>query len=166
MRSIIVIFTFLSSIMSQDSWSEGNMKGLKNFYVNVVIDGLEGNLSEDWVKTKVTSNIKEYKIGTSENIAYPLLKILLVGKSMSEISNTYYTIEFSVIHYSVSVEEYSESFTYSEELKKFRTSKVYEHQSIGYSNNEYLRDRLLTALDEHLELFIGQWFADNPRHQF
>ncbi|HIA90941.1 MAG TPA: hypothetical protein EYO13_01515 [Candidatus Marinimicrobia bacterium] len=157
---------FISVVVCQDDWHDGNMHGLNNFAINVIVDGLEGTVSSAWIKSKIIENLEEYKIRTSEEVAYPLLRILLVGESMVEVPGTYYTVEFSVIHHTVSIEEYSESFTNIEELTKFRTSKVYEHQSIGYSNNEYLRDRLLTALDDHLELFIGQWFADNPRHQF
>ncbi len=158
---------FLISILSaQDNWQEGNLNKLNRFNVSVIVDGLEGTLSSDWIKSKVAENLEEYKIRTTEEAAYPLLRVILVGRSMVEVPGTYYTVEFAVIHHSVSVEEYSESFTYNEELKNFRTSKVYEHQSIGYSNNDILKDRLLSALDEHLELFIGQWFADNPRRQF
>lgn len=165
MKKLIIIL-LLSTLFCQDNWHDGNMQGLNHFNVIVVVDGLEGALSSAWIKSKIIENLEEYKIQTSEAIAYPLLRILLVGKSMVEVPGTYYTVEFSVIHHMVNVEEYSESFTYNEELQKFRTSKMYEHQSIGYSNNEFLRDRILTALDDHLELFIGQWFADNPRSQY
>ncbi len=166
MKIIISILTLLSFINSQDLWSDGNMRDIKNFYVNVFVVGLEGTLSEDWVKSKIINNLEEYRISTSEEFVYPQLRLLVVGKPMNEVPSTYYTIEFSVFHYSVSIEEYSDSFTYDEEIKKFRTSKIYEEQSIGYSNNTDLRERLLSAIDDHFQLFIRQWFADNPRHQF
>ena len=166
MIRLLSFLLFINIIFCQDSWHDGNMNGLNLFHVNVVVDGLEGTLSSDWIKSKIIENLEEYKIQTTEETAYPLLRILLAGKSMVEVPGIYYTVEFSVIHHTVSVEEYSESFTYNEELQKFRTSKVYEHQSIGYSNNEYLKERVLTALDDHLNHFIGQWFADNPRRQF
>ena len=153
-------------MFSQENWHEGNLNTLNNFNVNVIVDGLEGTLSSEWIKSKIVEELDEYKIQSSKNIGYPLLRILLMGKSMIEVPGTYYIIEFSVIHHSVTIEEYSESFTYNEPLKNFRVSKLYEHQSIGYSNNEYLRERLLTALDDHMTLFISQWFADNPRRQF
>jgi hypothetical protein len=142
------------------------MNKLANFNVNVVVDGLEGTVSSEWIQSKIVEELDEYKIQSSENIEYPLLRILLMGKSMIEVPGTYYIIEFSVIHHSVTIEEYSESFTYNEQINKFRVSKLYEHQSIGYSNNEHLRERLLTALDGHMSLFISQWFADNPRRQY
>ncbi len=142
------------------------MNGINNFNVNVIVDGLEGALSSDWIQSKIVEELDEYKIRSSENIEYPLLRILLMGNSMIEVPGTYYTVEFSVIHHTVTVEEYSDSFTFNEQIKNFRVSKLYEHQSIGYSNNDHLRERLLTALDDHMTLFVAQWFADNPRKQF
>ncbi len=142
------------------------MNGINNFNVNVFVDGLEGTLSSDWIKSKIVEKLDEYKIQSTETIEYPLLNITLMGKSMIEVPGTYYTVEFSVIHHTVTVNEYSESFTFNEQIKNFRLSKLYEHQSIGYSNNEHLRDRLLSALDDHMSLFVAQWFADNPRKQF
>jgi len=166
MKNLFTIIFIINSLFSQENWHEGNMIGLNNFNINVVVDGFDGTLSSEWIQSKIVEELDEYKIQSSENIEYPLLRILLMGKSMVEVPGTYYIIEFSVIHHTVTVEEYSESFTYNEQINNFRVSKLYEHQSIGYSNNEFLRERLLTALDDHMKLFISQWYTDNPRRQF
>ena len=48
----------------------------------------------------------------------------------------------------------------------FCLAKVYEPHSIGYSVDREVKKHLESALFDHMDLFLDQWFQDNPRRRF
>ena len=64
------------------------------------------------------------------------------------------------------MENYIENFNDNELTKDFSLAKIYEHQSIGYSVDRELKTHLESALFDHMDLFLDQWFQDNPRRRF
>ena len=66
----------------------------------------------------------------------------------------------------LSMDNYIENFNNDEMTKDFSLAKVYEHQSIGYSVDRELKKHLESALFDHMDLFLDQWFQDNPRRRF
>ena len=85
---------------------------------------------------------------------------------MEEVPGFYYTVEVSLFNYMLTMENYIENFNDNELTKDFSLAKIYEHQSIGYSVDRELKTHLESALFDHMDLFLDQWFQDNPRRRF
>ena len=163
---IIVSISSLAISPGQTRWHESNLKGLDQLKVEIIIDGLENAISPTWVESYVITKLDQYKIWVKEDQPYPLLQVLIVGRSLDEVPGFYYTVEVSLFNYTLSIDNYIENFNDNKMTKDFSLAKIYEHQSIGYSIDRELKTHLESALFDHMDLFLDQWFQDNPRRRF
>ena len=163
---IIVSTLFLTVSLSQTRWHESNLKGLDQLKVEIIVDGLENAISPTWVESYVVAKLDQYKIWVNEKQPYPLLRVFIVGRPLEEVPGFYYTVEVSLFNYILTMENYIENFNDNEMTKDFSMAKIYEHQSIGYSIDRELKTHLESALFDHMDLFLDQWFQDNPRRRF
>jgi hypothetical protein len=53
MKNLFTVIFIINSMFSQENWHEGNLNTLNNFNVNVIVDGLEGTLSSEWIQSKI-----------------------------------------------------------------------------------------------------------------
>ena len=163
---IIVSISFLAISLGQTRWHESNLKGLDQLSIEVIVDGLENAISPAWVESYVIEKLDQYKIWTKVDQPYPLLRVFIVGRPLEEVPGFYYTVEVSLFNYILTMENYIENFNDNELTKDFSLAKIYEHQSIGYSVDRELKTHLESALFDHMDLFLDQWFQDNPRRRF
>ena len=163
---IIVSILFLTISPGQTRWHESNLKGLDQLSIEVIVDGLENAISPAWVESYVIEKLDQYKIWTKLDQPYPLLRVFIVGRPLEEVPGFYYTVEVSLFNYILTMENYIENFNDNELTKDFSLAKIYEHQSIGYSVDRELKTHLESALFDHMDLFLDQWFQDNPRRRF
>ena len=163
---IIVSTLFLTISPGQTRWHESNLKGLDQLSIEVIVDGLENAISPTWVESYVIEKLDQYKIWTKLDQPYPLLRVFIVGRPLEEVPGFYYTVEVSLFNYMLTMENYIENFNDNELTKDFSLAKIYEHQSIGYSVDRELKTHLESALFDHMDLFLDQWFQDNPRRRF
>ena len=163
---IIVSTLFLTVSLSQTRWHESNLKGLDQLKVEIIVDGLENAISPTWVESYVVAKLDQYKIWVNEKQPYPLLRVFIVGRPLEEVPGFYYTVEVSLFNYILTMDNYIENFNNNEMTKDFSLAKIYEHQSIGYSIDRELKTHLESALFDHMDLFLDQWFQDNPRRRF
>mgnify|MGYP001201890333 FL=1 len=163
---IIVSISFLAISLGQTRWHESNLKGLDQLSIEVIVDGLENAISPAWVESYVIEKLDQYKIWTKLDQPYPLLRVFIVGRPLEEVPGFYYTVEVSLFNYMLTMENYIENFNDNELTKDFSLAKIYEHQSIGYSVDRELKTHLESALFDHMDLFLDQWFQDNPRRRF
>jgi len=163
---IIVSTLFLTVSLSQTRWHESNLKGLDQLKVEIIVDGLENSISPTWVESYVVAKLDQYKIWVNEKQPYPLLRVFIVGRPLEEVPGFYYTVEVSLFNYILTMDNYIENFNDNEMTKDFSLAKIYEHQSIGYSIDRELKTHLESALFDHMDLFLDQWFQDNPRRRF
>ncbi len=163
---IIVSISFLAISLGQTRWHESNLKGLDQLSIEVIVDGLENAISPTWVESYVIEKLDQYKIWTKLDQPYPLLRVFIVGRPLKEVPGFYYTVEVSLFNYMLTMENYIENFNDNELTKDFSLAKIYEHQSIGYSVDRELKTHLESALFDHMDLFLDQWFQDNPRRRF
>ena len=167
LNRIILALALIHSIgSSQERWHESNLKGMDQLKIQIIIDGLENAISPLWVKSYVEAKLDQYKIWIKDDQPYPLLRVFIVGRSLEEVPGFYYTVEISVLNYILSMDNYIENFNDDVMTKDFSLAKVYEHQSIGYSVDRELKKHLESALFDHMDLFLDQWFQDNPRRRF
>jgi len=150
----IVSVSFLAISPCQTRWHESNLKGLDQLKVEIIVDGLENAISPTWVESYVVAKLDQYKIWIKEDQPYPLLRVFIVGRPMEEVPGFYY------------MDNYIENFNDNELIKDFSLAKIYEHQSIGYSIDREIKKHLESALFDHMDLFLDQWFQDNPRRRF
>ena len=163
---IIVSTLFLTVSLSQTRWHESNLKGLDQLKVEIIVDGLENAISPTWVESYLVAKLDQYKIWVNEKQPYPLLRVFIVGRPLEEVPGFYYTVEVSLFNYILTMDNYIENFNDNELTKDFSLAKIYEHQSIGYSIDRELKTHLESALFDHMDLFLDQWFQDNPRRRF
>ena len=163
---IIVSISFLAISLGQTRWHESNLKGLDQLSIEVIVDGLENAISPTWVESYVIEKLDQYKIWIKLDQPYPLLRVFIVGRPLKEVPGFYYTVEVSLFNYMLTMENYIENFNDNELTKDFSLAKIYEHQSIGYSVDRELKTHLESALFDHMDLFLDQWFQDNPRRRF
>ena len=163
---IIVSTLFLTVSLSQTRWHESNLKGLDQLKVEIIVDGLENAISPTWVESYVVAKLDQYKIWVNEKQPYPLLRVFIVGRPLEEVPGFYYTVEVSLFNYILTMDNYIENFNDNQLTKDFSLAKIYEHQSIGYSIDRELKTHLESALFDHMDLFLDQWFQDNPRRRF
>ncbi len=163
---IIVSISFLAISLGQTRWHESNLKGLDQLSIEVIVDGLENAISPAWVESYVIEKLDQYKIWIKLDQPYPLLRVFIVGRPLKEVPGFYYTVEVSLFNYMLTMENYIENFNDNELTKDFSLAKIYEHQSIGYSVDRELKTHLESALFDHMDLFLDQWFQDNPRRRF
>ena len=163
---IIVSTLFLTVSLSQTRWHESNLKGLDQLKVEIIVDGWENAISPTWVESYVVAKLDQYKIWVNEKQPYPLLRVFIVGRPLEEVPGFYYTVEVSLFNYILTMDNYIENFNDNEMTKDFSLAKIYEHQSIGYSIDRELKTHLESALFDHMDLFLDQWFQDNPRRRF
>ena len=163
---IVVSISFLAISLGQTRWHESNLKGLDQLSIEVIVDGLENAISPTWVESYVIEKLDQYKIWTKLDQPYPLLRVFIVGRPLKEVPGFYYTVEVSLFNYMLTMENYIENFNDNELTKDFSLAKIYEHQSIGYSVDRELKTHLESALFDHMDLFLDQWFQDNPRRRF
>ena len=163
---IIVSISFLAISLGQTRWHESNLKGLDQLSIEVIVDGLENAISPTWVESYVIEKLDQYKIWIKLDQPYPLLRVFIVGRPLKEVPGFYYTVEVSLFNYMLTMENYIENFNNNELTKDFSLAKIYEHQSIGYSVDRELKTHLESALFDHMDLFLDQWFQDNPRRRF
>ena len=163
---IIVSILFLAISPGQTRWHESNLKGLDQLSIEVIVDGLENAISPTWVDSYVIEKLDQYKIWIKLDQPYPLLRVFIVGRPLEEVPGFYYTVEVSLFNYILSMENYIENFNDNEMTKDFSLAKIYEYQSIGYSIDRVIKKHLESALFDHMDLFLDQWFQDNPRRRF
>ena len=163
---IVVSISFLAISLGQTRWHESNLKGLDQLSIEVIVDGLENAISPTWVESYVIEKLDQYKIWIKLDQPYPLLRVFIVGRPLKEVPGFYYTVEVSLFNYMLTMENYIENFNNNELTKDFSLAKIYEHQSIGYSVDRELKTHLESALFDHMDLFLDQWFQDNPRRRF
>ena len=163
---IIVSILFHSISLGQTRWHESNLKGLDQLKVEIKVDGLENAISPIWVESYVIAKLDQYKIWIKQDQPYPLLRVFIVGRPLEEVPGFYYNVEVSLFNYILTVDNYIENFNDNEMTKDFTLAKIYEHQSIGYSVDRELKKHLESALFDHMDLFLDQWFQDNPRRRF
>ena len=163
---IIVSISFLAISLGQTRWHESNLKGLDQLSIEVIVDGLENAISPTWVESYIIEKLDQYKIWIKLDQPYPLLRVFIVGRPLKEVPGFYYTVEVSLFNYMLTMENYIENFNNNELTKDFSLAKIYEHQSIGYSVDRELKTHLESALFDHMDLFLDQWFQDNPRRRF
>ena len=163
---IIVSISFLAISLGQTRWHESNLKGLDQLSIEVIVDGLENAISPTWVESYVIEKLDQYKIWIKLDQPYPLLRVFIIGRPLKEVPGFYYTVEVSLFNYMLTMENYIENFNNNELTKDFSLAKIYEHQSIGYSVDRELKTHLESALFDHMDLFLDQWFQDNPRRRF
>ncbi len=157
LNRLILAFAIIHSIaFTQERWHESNLKGMDQLKIEIIVDGLENAISPLWVESYVVAKLDQYKIWIKEDQPYPL----------EEVPGFYYTVEVSVFNYILLMDNYIENFNDDEMTKDFSLAKVYEHQSIGYSIDRELKKHLESALFDHMDLFLDQWFQDNPRRRF
>ena len=165
-RIILALAIFQSISLPQERWHESNLKGMDQLKIEIIIDGLENAISPLWVESYVVAKLDQYKIWIKDDQPYPLLRVFIVGRPLEEVPGFYYTVEVSVFNYILLMDNYIENFNDNEMTKDFSLAKVYEHQSIGYSIDREIKKHLESALFDHMDLFLDQWFQDNPRRRF
>jgi len=77
-----------------------------------------------------------------------------------------YNIDLSLYDFFVSKDDYTKNYSKKKIIKKFKTSKIYQQNSLGQSSNEMMRADMENTLIRLLDNFIDQWYQDNPLKQF
>ena len=165
-KIIVTSFFLLVSLKGQDIWYEGNLKGLDEFSLKVVISGLDDNAWEKKANQLVIMFLEQYKVDINLDKTSPVicLNLDVIHQQKSKISS--YNLEVYVMDFITTENKYIKSFEDNRIIKKFGSGKIYEHQILGQIKNEKLTEKLEKLIIVELDKFINQWFQDNPMKQF
>ena len=163
---LVTAIALLTKVSAQKPWFEGNLKGLDRFHVEASATGLESHFTAEEVKTFVESKLIQHHLKVTREATYPKLKIVMEAGDLLQDSTRYFLVECSVFDFTATMDQYVDSYTYSDLAKEFQTTKVYENQSIGSTHDKNLKNVIEQFIIQETERFLKHWHKDNPFKQF
>lgn len=162
----ISMAVLLGLASAQKPWYEGNLRGLDRFFVEAIAIGLESHITAAEIKTFVESKLIQHHVKVTQETAYPKLKIVLEASDLTQDSTRHFLVECSVFDFTATMDQYVDSYSYSDLAKEFQTTKVYENQSIGSAHVTNLKKALEQNIIHETERFLKHWHKDNPLKEF
>ena len=156
---------FLSFSLCQNSWFEGNLKGIDDLSFELNIKGVEDDVWEEKIYTYIKLKLMEQDIQLLENlIPKMVLDINIIDSRVEQVSS--FLVQLSIYGYSVSETDYYKSFSDSKISKSLMTSKIFSYEIVGQTNSMKLYKDIEKNINNILSLFLNHWYNDNPTKQF
>ena len=163
-----VIFTFLLFSISygQLIWHERNLKKIEEASLDIIVIG---NQDPTW-KEKLTQIallfLEGYKLKIDSEVFSPSIVIEIKLIKSNDLSLYSHHIKLSVFDLFLTREKYLDNIPKGKILKKFQKGIIYQQNLMGQSNDEEIIQDIENSLVKILDIFINNWYQDNPMKQF
>ena len=161
----ITYLFFLSTILSQNAWYQGNLKGINDLSFELNIKGVKDDVWEKRVKSYVKLKLLEQDIQLLDAvIPRMVIDINIIDSRVEELSS--FLVQLSIYGYNISETEYYKSFSDSKITKNLMTTKIFSNEVMGQTVSEKLHKDIEKNIDYSISLFLNNWYNDNPTKQF
>ena len=149
----------------QNSWFNGNLKGIDDLSFELNLKGVEDDVWKEKIYTYVKLKLMEHDIQLLENlIPKMVLDINIIDSRVEQVSS--FLVQLSIYGYSISEADYYKSFSDSKISKSLMTSKIFSYEIVGQTNSMKLYKDIEKNINNTLSLFLNHWYNDNPTKQF
>jgi len=161
----ITYLFFLSTILSQNAWYQGNLKGINDLSFELNIKGVKDDVWEKRAKSYVKLKLLEQDIQLLDAvIPRMVIDINIIDSRVEEVSS--FLVQLSIYGYNISETEYYKSFSDSKITKNLMTTKIFSYEVMGQTVSEKLYKDIEKNIDYSISLFLNNWYNDNPTKQF
>ena len=161
----ITYLFFLSTILSQNAWYQGNLKGINDLSFELNIKGVKDDVWGKRVKSYVKLKLLEQDIQLLDAvIPRMVIDINIIDSRVEEVSS--FLVQLSIYGYNISEAEYYKSFSDSKITKNLMTTKIFSYEVMGQTVSEKLYKDIEKNIDYIISLFLNNWYNDNPAKQF
>tara|TARA_B110000240_G_C13386053_1_gene404716 strand:- start:161 stop:664 length:504 start_codon:yes stop_codon:yes gene_type:complete len=165
-KNIISFFFLVSSLFGQLIWHEGNLKQVNEVSLDIIVNGYEEPTWEQKLTQISLLFLEGYKLKINPETFSPsmVIQINLIKPDNSFLTS--YHIELSVFDLFLTKEKYLENISKRKILKKFKKGIIYQQTLAGQSTNKKIILDIENSLLKILDMFINNWYQDNPMKQF
>ena len=161
----IAYLFFLSTILSQNAWYQGNLKGINDLSFELNIKGVKDGVWEKRVKSYIKLKLLEQDIQLLDAvIPRMVIDINIIDSRVEEVSS--FLVQLSIYGYNISETEYYKSISDSKITKNLMTTKIFSYEVMGQTVSEKLYKDIEKNIDYSISLFLNNWYNDNPTKQF
>ena len=165
-KNIISFFFLVSSLFGQLIWHEGNLKQVNEVSLDIIVNGDEEPTWEQKLTQISLLFLEGYKLKINPETFSPsmVIQINLIKPDNSFLTS--YHIELSVFDLFLTKEKYLKNISKRKILKKFKKGIIYQQTLAGQSTNKNIILDIENSLLKILDMFINNWYQDNPMKQF
>jgi hypothetical protein len=165
-KNIISFFFLVSSLFGQLIWHEGNLKQVNEVSLDIIVNGDEEPTWEQKLTQISLLFLEGYKLKINPETFSPsmVIQINLIKPDNSFLTS--YHIELSVFDLFLTKEKYLKNISKRKILKKFKKGIIYQQTLAGQSTNKKIILDIENSLLKILDMFINNWYQDNPMKQF
>mgnify|MGYP001407743265 FL=1 len=163
-----VIYTFLLFSISygQLIWHEGNLKKIEEASLDIIVIGDQDPTWKEKLTQIALLFLEGYKLKIDSEVFSPSMVIKISLIKSNDLSLNSHHIKLSVFDLFLTREKYLENISKGKKLKKFQKGIIYQQNLMGQSNDEKIIQDIEHSLVKILDIFINDWYQDNPMKQF
>ena len=163
-----VIYTFLLFSISygQLIWHEGNLKKIEEVSLDIIVIGDQDPTWKEKLTQIALLFLEGYKLKIDSEVFSPSMVIKISLIKSNDLSLNSHHIKLSVFDLFLTREKYLENISKGKKLKKFQKGIIYQQNLMGQSNDEKIIQDIEHSLVKILDIFINDWYQDNPMKQF
>ena len=161
------IFTFLLFSISygQLIWHEGNLKKIEEASLDIIVIGDQDPTWKEKLTQIALLFFEGYKLKIDSEVFSPSMVIEISLIKSNDLSLYSHHIKLSVFELFLTREKYLENIPKGKILKKFQKGIIYQQNLMGQSNDEKIIQDIENSLVIILDIFINNWYQDNPLKQ-
>ena len=155
----------ISSLFSQSTWYDGNLKDLNDVTFILNVKGIDDGVWEKRLSSYIELRLLEHNIRFNENqMPKMVIDINVIDSRVDQVSS--FQALFSIYNYSVSETDYYGSMADTLMTKKLMTSKVFSKEIMGQTSSQNLYKDIESGINSLVSHYLEQWYTDNPMKQF
>tara|TARA_Y100000768_G_scaffold377115_1_gene349946 strand:- start:3 stop:503 length:501 start_codon:yes stop_codon:yes gene_type:complete len=155
----------ISSLFSQSSWYDGNLKYLNDVTFTLNVKGIDDGVWEKRLSSYIELRLLEHNIRFNQNqMPKMVIDINVIDSRVDQVSS--FQALFSIYNYSVSETDYYGSMADTVITKKLMTSKVFSKEIMGQTSSQNLYKDIERGINSLVSHYLEQWYIDNPMKQF
>ena len=155
----------VSSVFSQSSWYDGNLKYLNDVTFTLNVKGIDDGVWEKRLSSYIELRLLEHNIRFNQNqMPKMVIDINVIDSRVDQVSS--FQALFSIYNYSVSETDYYGSMADTLMTKKLMTSKVFSKEIMGQTSSQNLYKDIESGINSLVSHYLEQWYTDNPMKQF
>ena len=165
-KKIVFIFLLFSISYGQLIWHEGNLKKIEEVSLDIIVIGDQDPTWKEKLTQIALLFLEGYKLKIDSEVFSPAIVIEINLIKSNDLSLYSHHIKLSVFDLFLTREKYLKNISKGEILKKFQKGIIYQQNLMGQSNDEKIIQDIENSLVKILDMFINNWYQDNPMKQF
>ena len=165
-KKITFIFLLFSISYGQLIWHEGNLKKIEETSLDIIVIGDQDPTWKEKLTQIALLFLEGYKLKIDSEVFSPSMVIEISLIKSNDLSLYSHHIKLSVFDLFLTREKYLKNIPKGEILKKFQKGIIYQQNLMGQSNDEEIIQDIENSLVKILDIFINNWYQDNPMKQF